>query len=94
MAVSQKNGTLTTYRVGELEKWKPKVERHIEATDHSVEDLNKFRVQTEADVTQLSESMKTMVKQQTSINNWLRGIFGSLFVALILLIFDLMKHTL
>lgn len=39
------------------------------------------------------DKMEEMIGAQRSINNWLRGIFGSVFVALVLLIFELISHA-
>ncbi len=88
------NGTpvLLKYRVDQLEKWRGEAEEHLEETDARVAGLNDKRIKIEADVKQLDEALIDLTKQTTSTNNWLRGIAGSLLVALVLLVIDLMRH--
>lgn len=39
------------------------------------------------------EVLEEVSASQRSINNWLRGIFGSVLVALVLLVFELVSHA-
>ncbi len=95
MASVTKNGSgpaLMKYRVGQLEDWKPEIEKHLEETDKRLAAHENKHVQFEADMETVQETAKDLGAAMKSINNWLRGIFGSLLVALILMVIDLLSH--
>ncbi len=74
------------WRVMKIEDWKTEQEKTVgsHTTDLAVH-KEKFA--------KYDETIEEIVAAQRSINNWLRGIFGSVFVALILLVAELITHA-
>ena len=84
--MSEPNGNVLVHRVGV-------VEHRIDKLDERVDDLCERLTAVEQTMKPIVDGQKRLEAKLDSVNAWLRGVLGSLVLALLLLIADLLRKS-